>query len=108
MITNKPSERGSTYFGQIGLKAAQKVQTLPNSAQDTAAGSGIIGLAASVAIPSLLGVTLGMWLDNRHFILFPCTPTLFAVGIALGFINSRRWMMKQEREFRMEQEENGN
>ena len=54
---------------------------------------GLVGW--SVAIPTLLGVALGLWLDAR----FPGRPswtlTFLIIGAALGCLNAWYWI-KQE------------
>ena len=49
---------------EVGAKAARKLRARRNSAQGVWFGLGMMGLIGwSVAIPTLLGAALGIWLD---------------------------------------------
>lgn len=59
-------------------------------------GLGMFGLVGwSVAIPTLMGIAIGVWLDSR----FPGKPswtlTFLIIGVALGCLNAWFWV-KQE------------
>ena len=50
---------------EVGAKAARKLKARRNSAQGVWFGLGMMGLIGwSVAIPTLLGAALGIWLDR--------------------------------------------
>jgi predicted F0F1-ATPase subunit len=52
---------------EVGAKAARKLRARRHSAQGVWFGLGMMGLIGwSVAIPTLLGAALGLWLD-RHY-----------------------------------------
>ena len=55
-----------TFAEQVGAKAARKLKARRNPPQ-VWFGLGMMGLIGwSVAIPTLLGAALGLWLDKRH------------------------------------------
>jgi ATP synthase protein I len=59
-------------------------------------GLGMFGLVGwSVAIPSLLGLAFGLWLDSRFPGRVSWTLTFLIIGVALGSFNAWRWI-KQE------------
>lgn len=61
-------------------------------------GLGMFGLVGwSVAIPTLLGTALGVWLDARWPGQRSWTLTFLIVGLVLGCINAWYWI-KQESE----------
>jgi ATP synthase protein I len=57
---------------------------------------GLFGLIGwSIAIPAILGVALGIWIDRHWPSRVSFTLTLLLVGIAAGCFNAWRWI-KQE------------
>lgn len=59
------------------------------------ASFGLIGW--SVAVPTLIGVALGIWLDRRHPSRFSWTLMLLGVGIAVGCFNAWHWVAREHR-----------
>jgi ATP synthase protein I len=59
-------------------------------------GLGMFGLVGwAVAIPALLGVALGVWLDGRVPGRRSWTLTLLLVGLALGCVNAWYWVKRE-------------
>jgi len=62
-------------------------------------GLGMFGLVGwSVAIPALIGVAVGLWIDSRWPSRFSWTLMLLVVGVALGCLNAWRWVCRESRE----------
>jgi ATP synthase protein I len=59
---------------------------------------GLIGW--SVAVPTLLGVALGLWLDHRQSGGRSWTLALLAAGLAIGCLNAWHWVDQQDREMK--------
>jgi ATP synthase protein I len=100
------SARDRTAFGrEVGAKAARKLKARRNSTQGVWFGLGMMGLIGwSVAIPTLLGAALGIWLDNRHPGSHSWTLTLLLLGLVTGCLNAWHWVGKEDKEMREEQE----
>ncbi len=92
----------STDFGQqVGLKAARKLKAQRHVTRTVWSGLGMMGLVGwSVAMPTLLGAALGMWLDARYPGGRSWTLALLAAGLVLGCFNAWHWVAKEEREIR--------
>lgn len=103
----KPSAKNEpTFAGQVSAKAARKLKARRRSAQGVWFGLGMMGLIGwSVAIPTLLGAALGLWLDRR----FPggrsWTLALLVAGLAVGCSNAWFWVAKEEKAMRDEPED---
>ena len=68
-------------------------------------GLGMMGLVGwSVAIPTLLGAALGLWLDKRYPGPHSWTLTLLFIGLIIGCLNAWNWVAKEDKEIRAEQE----
>lgn len=63
----KTSNDDATFAAKVGAKAARKLKARRNGAQGVWFGLGMMGLIGwSVAVPTLLGAALGLWLDKHH------------------------------------------
>jgi ATP synthase protein I len=110
-MSDKPdiqSERDRTAFSrEVGAKAARKLKARRNSTRGVWFGLGMMGLIGwSVAIPTLLGAAIGIWLDNRHIGSHSWTLMLLIIGLVIGCLNAWHWVAKEDREMREEQENN--
>jgi ATP synthase protein I len=89
-----------TLAAQIGAKAARKLEAQRNPTQ-VWIGLGMMGLVGwSVAIPTVLGAGLGLWLDARHPGLHSWTLALLVAGLLLGCFNAWHWVAKEEKAMR--------
>lgn len=57
---------------------------------------GIVGW--SVAVPTLLGLAAGVWLDGRYPGRLSWTLTLLGVGVAVGCLNAWYWVKQESRD----------
>jgi ATP synthase protein I len=105
--TGKAPKDGSTFAVQVGAKAARKLKARRRSASGVWFGLGMMGLIGwSVAVPTLLGAALGIWLDKHHPGNHPWTLALLVAGLTLGCFNAWHWVAKEEKAMREEQEDN--
>lgn len=62
-------------------------------------GLGMMGMIGwSVAVPSLLGAGLGIWLDKTHPQSFSWTLTFLMAGIITGGIIAWYWVQNEDKE----------
>lgn len=91
------------FAGQIGAKAARKQRALRAGDQGVWFGLGMSGLIGwSVAVPTVLGAVLGVWLDDRHPQKFSWTLTLLFAGLIIGCFNAWHWVAQQDASMREE------
>ena len=97
-----PNEE-DTFAGRVGAKATRKQRALRAGDHGVWFGLGMSGLIGwSVAIPTLLGAILGVWLDDRHPQKFSWTLTLLFAGLVLGCFNAWHWVAQQDASMREE------
>ena len=97
-----PSEE-DVFAGRIGAKATRKQRALSAGDQGVWFGLGMSGLIGwSVAVPTVLGAALGVWLDDRHPQKFSWTLTLLFAGLVLGCFNAWHWVAQQDASMREE------
>jgi ATP synthase protein I len=102
-MIDKPEEKpaaGVTQFSQeVGVKAARKLKAQRHVTQTVWSGLGMMGMVGwSVAVPTLLGAALGLWLDKRYPGGYSWTLMLLAIGLGLGCFNAWHWVAKENRE----------
>ena len=100
------SKNDLTFAGQVGLKAARKLKAR-NSPQGVWFGLGMMGLVGwSVAVPTLAGAALGIWLDKHHAGKHSWTLALLMAGLVLGCFNAWHWVAKEEKAIRDQEDTN--
>jgi ATP synthase protein I len=73
----------------VARRQARKARSRREERPGLARGLGASGMIGwSIAVPTLVGVALGAWLDGRADAGFSWTLTLMAVGL-LGFMAAR-------------------
>lgn len=89
--------RESSELGRkIGSKAARKLKARNNPTPGVWYGLGMMGLVGwSIAIPTLLGAALGLWLDKQHVSKHSWTLALLVAGLAIGCFNAWVWIDKE-------------
>lgn len=93
--------------GEVGAKAARKLRARRSSSQGTWFGLGMMGIIGwSVAVPTLLGTALGLWLDSRYAGAHSWTLALLVAGLMLGCFNAWHWVAQEDAAIREEQEDN--
>ena len=80
----------------VGNKAYRKLRARGERNRSVWFGLGMYGLIGwSVAVPTLLGIGLGVWIDRRWPGPVSWTLTLLFVGIVLGCLNAWRWIKRE-------------
>ncbi len=103
----KKSANDRFLAGQVGIRETRKLKARRNSTHGVWFGLGMMGLIGwSVAIPTLLGAALGLWLDRRHPEGRSWTLALLVAGLAIGCWNAWHWVTKEDRAMRDEDEDN--
>lgn len=81
---------------RVGAREKQKLRARREKNQLLRYGLGMFGLIGwSVAIPTLLGVMLGVWLDKKWPGRISWTVTLLFAGIVLGCLNAWYWIQRE-------------
>ncbi|MHB8834207.1 MAG: AtpZ/AtpI family protein [Candidatus Methylomirabilia bacterium] len=102
----KSPKSGTTFAGEVGAKATRKLKARRNSTQGVWFGLGMMGLVGwSVAIPTLLGAALGIWLDKQHPGKHSWTLALLAAGLVIGCFNAWHWVAREDKAMHGERED---
>lgn len=81
----------------VARKEARKLRARRESRRQSLwFGLGAMGVIGwSVAVPTVLGVLLGHWLDSRYPGPISWSLSLLVIGAALGGFNAWRWLQRQ-------------
>lgn len=90
--------RRRTVGEQVGAREQRKLRARRGRDRSVWFGLGTFGMIGwSVAIPALLGLALGVWLDARFTGSPSWTLTLLLGGLMLGCINAWYWLANEQR-----------
>src|ERR1017187_10698054 len=95
---DKPAAGATEFSQEVGVKAARKLKAQRPVTQTVWSGLGMMGMVGwSVAVPTLLGAALGLWLDKRYPGGHSWTLMLLGLGLGVGCFNSWAWVGKGDR-----------
>lgn len=93
-----PGSEASGFLSRISALARRKSRARRRRPQGLIYGLGTMGVVGwSVAIPTLAGTALGLWLDQHHPGRHAWTVALLFAGLTLGCLNAWRWISAEER-----------
>jgi len=97
--TNPDHSPNEEEFGrQVGAKEARKLEARRGDRPKVWFGLGMFGLVGwSVAIPTLIGVALGVWIDMRWPSRFSWTIMLLFLGVVIGCVNAWYWVQRESK-----------
>ncbi len=103
---NKPLKPKPSLSQQVGAKAARKLKAQRHATPGVWFGLGMMGIIGwSVAIPTLLGAALGLWLDQHYPGSRSWTLALLVAGLTIGCFNAWHWVAREDKAMRDEQED---
>ena len=87
----------SLFARKVASEEARKLRVQREGQQRAWFGLGMSGLIGwSVAVPTLGGIMLGLWLDRRHPGTFSWTLALLFAGLFIGCANAWFWIDQQD------------
>lgn len=96
--TRQQNER-ERFANDIRAKERRKRRARSKRGRGILFGMGMFGLVGwSVAVPTLLALALGIWIDARYETRFSWTLMLLVVGIALGCVNAWYWVREESQQ----------
>lgn len=96
----------SSFAKIVGKKAARKLKARRRGSQRVWFGLGMMGLIGwSVTVPTLIGATLGIYLDRQYPDQRSWTLALLMAGLTMGCLNAWHWIVKEDLAIRDEQKE---
>ncbi len=92
-------EKGKrTWREEVGVKEQRKLRARREGDRGVWFGLGMFGLVGwAVAVPTLLGVALGVWMDGQWETSVSWTLTGLFAGVVAGCLNAWYWVKRESR-----------
>ncbi|WP_339719079.1 AtpZ/AtpI family protein [Marinomonas primoryensis] len=101
------SDSQQNYSQQVGDMASRKLKAQRHVNKTVWSGLGMMGLIGwSIAIPTVLGAGLGIWLDDLYPGGRSWTLALLVVGLCLGCFNAWHWVDKEDKDIHQHEDNN--
>ena len=83
---------------EVATKEGRKIRAREEGVESACFGLGMFGMVGwSVAVPTLVGVAIGLWIDGRWPSRYSWTLMFLLGGMVLGCFNAW-WWISRERE----------
>lgn len=89
----------TNFSQQVGAQAARKLRAQRRGTTSVWFGLGMSGLVGwTVAIPTVVGAALGIWIDTRYPSSYSWALMLLLAGLVLGCLNAWHWVHSEYQE----------
>lgn len=96
----------NSFSRQISDREERKVRALRRKDRTIWVGLGAFGAVGwSIAVPTLMGVVVGLWLDRNWPSTFSWTLALILAGVSMGCLSAWVWISKERKSIDDEQDE---
>ena len=100
------NENKKEFRQMVRSKETRKVKEKEKSKRGLLSGLGMFGLVGwSVAVPTLLGAFLGVWLDKHFPGKHSWTLTFLLIGLIAGCISAWHWLSTEDKSIHKDEEE---
>lgn len=97
-MAEQKHEQEKQFEQSVGRKAARKLRAREERERPVWFGLGMFGLVGwAVTVPTLLGIALGLWIDERWPGTVSWTLNLLIIGVLIGCLNAWYWVSKESR-----------
>lgn len=101
-----PSSQPHELSEEVGARELRKVRARRTKDRTVLFGVGMFGVIGwSVAVPTLIGVALGLWLDRKWPGRISWTLALLLAGVTLGCLNAWYWVSQKRKEIDQDEQE---
>ena len=98
LITPKTKQYHRKFTEEISRKSVHKLTAKQANNRSILFNLGIIGIVGwSVAVPTLMGIALGIWIDKKWPSEYSWTLMMLVLGLILGCGNSWFWIQQEIR-----------
>jgi len=102
----KSADKDTHYLDTINQKAQRRLKAQRQQPRHIWLGLGMIGIIGwSIAVPTLLGLALGLWLDNAFPGAYIWTLNLLILGMLIGCLIAWRWVSNEYKEMNKDEQE---
>lgn len=96
--SERPDNGLQRFREDVAAREPRKLKARQEKERTFWFGLGMFGMVGwAVAVPTLMGVALGWWIDRDWPSPFSWTLALLLAGVALGCFNAWYWVSKEQR-----------
>jgi len=97
------------FPGEVDVRERRKLRARRKKSNEVWFGLGMFGVVGwAVAIPTVLGVFFGVWIDLKWPSRYSWTLMLLVIGLIMGCLNAWFWVSRQRRTITRERSDDGN
>ncbi len=97
-MEEEKTNNNKSFEKLVGEKEERKLQAQRDKGS-VWSGLGLFGMVGwSIAVPTILGVILGIWLDKKYKQDFSWSLSLLLAGLMLGLVIAWNWVQKENKE----------
>jgi ATP synthase protein I len=95
---DRPKPMGDNLAETVGVKEDRKLRSRRERDRNLWSWLGMMGLVGwAVAVPTLVGIAGGIWIDTHFPSRFSWTLMLLFVGVVLGCANAWYWVNRESK-----------
>ncbi len=84
------------FADEVGRKEVRRMKARQERDRGIWFGLGMFGLVGwSIAIPTIIGVILGIWIDKTWPSRYSWTLMLLVTGVVVGCLNAWHWVKRE-------------
>jgi len=104
-VPDQPSHARPDLDEQVAQKEARRLRARQRKDGGLWFGLGAFGMVGwSIAIPTIAGIAIGIWIDSSFPSQISWTLTLMVVGLAIGCLSAWRWVNAERNSIESEQQ----
>jgi ATP synthase protein I len=97
-LRQRHDNRHRSWANTIARKESRKQKARDKQDRSLWFGLGMFGLVGwSVAVPTLIGIAIGIWIDRSGSHRYSWTLMLLFVGVVVGCLNAWYWVKREGR-----------
>lgn len=106
MMETQDTQKQDRFSQLVEAKEKRILKEKHKSKRNILFGLGLLGLVGwSVAIPTILGTLLGIWLDKRFPGKQSWTLTLLLIGLIIGCVTAWHWLFREDKSIHKDEED---
>jgi len=104
-MKEEESKKTNSFEKIIGQKEERKMEARRDKRSEWY-GLSFFGMVGwSIAVPTVLGVALGIWLDKNYSQDFSWTLSLLIAGLLMGCVFAWNWVQKENKNIQQKNDE---
>jgi ATP synthase protein I len=96
IIKSKNQKSHREFHHQVKIKSQRKLKARQEGDKSIWYNLGLIGFVGwSITLPTLIGIAVGIWIDQKFPSPYSWTLMMLFIGVILGCINAWYWVQQE-------------